>query len=70
LSWYSDGLRVLDISDPANPREVAAYVPPAARNPLRAVFPDQTLVWGVSLMGDLVLLSDINSGLHVLRLEQ
>jgi hypothetical protein len=70
LAWYSDGLRVLDIGDPTHPRELTAYVPPAAPNPLHVVFPDETLVWGVSLMGDLVLVSDINSGLHVLRLDQ
>lgn len=66
-SWWSDGVRVIDLSDPAHPQEVASYVPPAARNPQRIVFPDQTMVWGVALMDDLVLLSDVNSGLHVLR---
>jgi hypothetical protein len=70
LSWYSDGVRVLDIADPTQPREMAAYVPPAAANPLHNTFPDETLVWGVAVMGDLVLVSDINSGLHVLRLAQ
>jgi hypothetical protein len=68
LSWYSDGLRVLDISDPSQPREVGAYVPPAARNPQGGFFPDQTMVWGVAVTGDLVLVSDVNSGLHVLRM--
>ena len=68
LAWWTDGVRVLDISDPANPREVAAYVPPAVSNPQRVVFPDETLIWGVSILGDLVLASDVNSGLHVLRL--
>lgn len=70
ISWYTDGLRVVDISDPTAPREVASYVPPPARNPLRASFPDQTLDWGVYISGDIVLLSDINSGLHVLRWER
>jgi hypothetical protein len=68
LAWWTDGVRVLDISDPASPREVAAYVPPAVTNPQRAVFPDQTLIWGVSVLGDLVLASDVNAGLYVLRL--
>ncbi len=67
LSWYSDGLRVVDISNPAAPREVASYVPNAAANARGAVFPDTTLVWGVHLDGDLVFLSDINSGLHIVR---
>jgi len=68
VSWFTDGVRVVDIADPAHPREVAAYVPAAAPNPQRSIFPDQTLVWGVAILGDLVLVSDINSGLHVLRL--
>lgn len=67
LSWYSDGLRVVDIRDPAAPRALASYVPPPSVNPLHAAFPDGTLVWGVALMGDLVLISDINGGLSVLR---
>ena len=67
VSWYSDGVRVLDISDPAAPRELASYVPPAGANPQGKDFPDRTLVWGVALSGDLVLLSDINTGLYVLR---
>ncbi len=67
LSWYSDGLRVVDISNPALSREVAAYVPSASANGRGAVFPDTTLVWGVHLDGDLIFLSDINSGLHIVR---
>ena len=32
-TWLSDGLRVLDVSDPAKPREVAAFVPPDVADP-------------------------------------
>ena len=67
ISWFADGVRVLDISDPADPREVAGYVPPPAANPQSVIMPDATLVWGVYVLGDLVLISDINSGLHILR---
>lgn len=35
LSWYSDGIRVVDTSDPRAPREVAYFVPPAANNPVK-----------------------------------
>src|SRR5262249_36969278 len=66
-SWYTDGLRVIDIADPAHPRELAAFVPPAGQNAQRIIWADQPMVWGVYVMGDLVLLSDINSGLWVLR---
>ena len=69
-SWWSDGVRVIDISNPSEPRELTSYVPPAAPNPQRVIFPDRTMVWGVAVAGDLVLLSDVNSGLHVLRLER
>jgi hypothetical protein len=66
LSWYSDGVRMLDISDPRAPREVASFVPPAAADPygVHAAVPD---VWGVHVVGRLVLVSDINGGLYVLR---
>lgn len=66
FSWYADGVRLVDFADPANPREVAAFVPPAAPDPF-GVFPTAANVWGIAREGDLVLASDINSGLWVLR---
>lgn len=66
FSWYADGVRVVDISDPARPVEVAAYVPPAVRDPF-GFFPTAATVWGVALAGDLVLASDVNGGLYVLK---
>jgi hypothetical protein len=66
LSWYSDGIRVVDIANPAAPRELAAYVPPPTGDPY-GEFPYSTQVWGVYATGDLVLASDINAGLYVLR---
>ena len=35
ISWYSDGVRVVDASDPTNPEEVAYFVPPAGQNPVK-----------------------------------
>lgn len=70
VSWFSDGVRVLDIADPANPREVASWVPPA-RERQRAVptyLGEGPQVWGVDIAGDLVVVSDINGGLYTLRL--
>ena len=32
-TWMSDGLRVLDVSNPATPREVGSFVPPAVVDP-------------------------------------
>ncbi len=64
-SWYSDGVRVIDISKPAAPREVAAWT--GAGRPADAGPVD---VWGVAVRGDLVLASDRGYGLYVLRLSR
>lgn len=69
LSWYTDGIRILDISDRAQPREVASYVPPAAVDPYRT-FTNTAQVWGVYVTGNLLLASDINAGLFVLRYDR
>lgn len=69
ISWYSDGIRVLDIADPTQPREVASYVPPAAVDPYRT-HTTTAQVWGVYLTGNLLLASDINGGLYVLSYER
>jgi hypothetical protein len=66
LSWYSDGVRVLDISDPAQPREIAFFVPPD-RSDGQGLRGGKALVWGVYVQGDLIYLSDINTGLYILR---
>ena len=68
VSWYSEGVRWLDLSNPRRPREVARFIPPARKDP-HGFFPTVPLVWGVSPMPgtDLILASDINGGLYVLR---
>lgn len=55
LSWYSDGVRLLDIADPTAPFELASWVPPTS-----------PLVWNVALLDDLVLVGDVNGGLYIL----
>jgi hypothetical protein len=73
LSWYTDGVRVVDVSDPRAPREVAYFVPPAAKNPVkpsqRGVLTNTTQVWGVVVDAGtgLIYASDMNSGLWILR---
>jgi hypothetical protein len=73
MSWYSDGVRVVDTSDPARPREVAFFVPPSANNPAspsqRGVLTNTTQVWGVAVDDStgLIYASDMNSGLWILR---
>lgn len=55
FSWYGDGVRVVDISDPINPTEVAAYVPP------------NSSVWGVYVQDDLIYMSDIRGGIYIVK---
>ena len=72
-SWYSDGVRVVDVSNPATPREVASFVPPATENPVkpsqRGTLTNTTQVWGVVVdeATGLIYASDMNSGLWILR---
>ncbi len=73
VSWYTDGIRVLDAKDPRHVREVAHFVPPAVNNPIqpsqRGVLTNATQVWGVAYDADrkLVYASDMNSGLWILK---
>ncbi|MEO6208046.1 MAG: hypothetical protein ABIP77_08850 [Candidatus Limnocylindrales bacterium] len=71
-SWYTDGVRVVDASDPGHPVEVAYFVPPAGNNPVkpsqRGVLPSTTQVWGVVVdESGLIYASDMNTGLWILR---
>ncbi len=65
-SWYSDGVRAIDLRDPANPVEVGYFIPPDTGS-LAAEVSDRPEVWGVVKYGDLLLLSDMNYGLWILR---
>ncbi len=74
VSWYSDGLRIVDLADPTAPVEVASFVPPgavdehkwwAAPNGNRKI----PVVWGVHPVDDLVYVSDINTGLWIVRFD-
>ena len=56
LAWYADGVRLIDVSDPTQPKELTSWVPPRGG-----------MIWNVSFMGDLLLAGDINNGLFVLR---
>jgi len=73
ISWYTDGVRVVDASNPRAPREVAHFVPPAGQNPVkpsqRGVLSNTTQVWGVYVdhHTGLVYASDMNTGLWILR---
>jgi hypothetical protein len=56
LAWYADGIRVIDVSDASRPVEVASWIPPHDGE-----------IWNVAFLGDLLLASDVNNGLFVLR---
>jgi hypothetical protein len=72
-SWYTDGVRVVDTSDPRHPVEVAYFVPPAGNNPVkpsqRGTLSNTTQVWGVVVdeADGLIYASDMNTGLWILR---
>jgi hypothetical protein len=70
FSWYSQGVVAADVSDPAKPRVLARFLPPAARDRESLLCPDRpcSAVWGVDTSGPYVVASDLNSGLWVLRL--
>jgi hypothetical protein len=73
ISWYSDGVRVVDASDPTDLEEVAYFVPPAGQNPVkpsqRGVLSQTPQVWGVFVDEEtgLVYASDMNTGLWILN---
>jgi hypothetical protein len=73
ISWYSDGVRVVDASDPTDPQEVAFFVPPAGKNPVkppqRGVLSQTPQVWGVVVdeATGLIYASDMNTGLWILE---
>jgi hypothetical protein len=72
-SWYTDGVRMIDVSNPRAPKEIGYFVPPATTNPVkpsqRGVLTNTTQVWGVVVdeSTGLVYASDMNSGLWILR---
>jgi hypothetical protein len=72
VTWYSSGLRVVDLSDPSQPTELGSFVPPAPSDPQghwvapagNLSFP---LVWGVEVVDGLAFLSDVHTGLWIVR---
>jgi hypothetical protein len=72
VSWYSDGVRIVSLRNPARPRQIGYFIPPARRDPQgfwRAPNGNRSfpLVWGVVAQDGLVYASDINSGLWIFR---
>jgi hypothetical protein len=63
-SWYSEGVFVIDISRPSAPREIGHWA--GAGAPSGAPGVD---IWSVVPHGDLLLASDRNYGLYILKLK-
>lgn len=81
-SWYGAGLRVIDVANPAKPREAAFFVPKPAERimnvpdtsaPVYGATEDLNDDWWVStwsypiIRNGLIYVSDIRSGLYILR---
>ncbi len=76
VSWYAEGVVVLDLADPAAPRVVGRFAPPPSTDPY-GVFPlgdpggHSPQVWGIEPVSDArgsyLLASDVTSGLWVLQ---
>ena len=72
VSWYSDGVRIVDLTEPANPAEIGYFVPPPTADPQGHFLgqgrgSDFAMVWGVVVSDGYIFLSDMNSGLWIVR---
>jgi len=66
-AWNADGLRILDISNPATPVEIASFVPADTPDPT-GTYAAKAQVTGVATLPGHVVISDVNSGLYILEL--
>ncbi len=71
MTWFNAGLRVLDISDPRLPVEVAYYMPPNPRQKLSPIVPKTALVaqsqYALVDKRGYIYMSDWNDGIRVLQ---
>ena len=71
LTYFNAGLRVIDVSDPRLPREVASFVPP---DPVkrRGILPRTLVAQTEDVLVDargFVYVTDKNHGVHILRVD-
>ncbi|NUT19871.1 MAG: hypothetical protein HOV77_11835 [Hamadaea sp.] len=70
FSWYALGVVVADVSRPSSPKFLGQFVPDDwTPNPDYCDYEGGcSEIWGVYVMDDLILASDMNNGLYVLRM--
>ncbi len=73
VAWASDGVRLVNLEDPAQPSEIAFFIPAGRWDPGgRLVAPDGSrtfpMVRDVATGEGLVYASDVNSGLWIFRI--
>ncbi len=59
ISWYFEGVHVVDFSTPSEPKEIASFIPPPGTSP--------GFFWGVYVHKDLILATDLIGGLFILE---
>lgn len=64
IAYYQDGVRVLDLSDPTRPREIAHYN--TWDTSTGSGYPFEGAI-GITVVGDLIYVADSNRGLLILR---
>jgi hypothetical protein len=67
FSWYDKGVYAVGVANPAKPRVIAHFIPPAKLDQDNPFCSDCTFVWEARAYSDYVLVSDVNSGLWVLH---
>jgi len=74
-AWISGGVRIASLADPEDPVEIASFVPPTKVDPQRQMTAPNgnigmALAWAVDVEDDLIYVSDLNTGLWILRLPE
>ncbi|MGH3036844.1 MAG: LVIVD repeat-containing protein, partial [Gaiellaceae bacterium] len=69
-SWYTEGVVIWNIANPANPKMIGQFIPPEkAEDPLGIFFPGEEFVeiWGIDIGPGFAVASDMNTGLWVFK---
>ena len=74
VAWYSGGVRIVEVFDPENPVEIGYFIPTPKTDPTgHWDAPDNSkrfpMVWGVDVADGLIFLSDMHTGLWIVRFD-